>query len=389
MNTYISSNANRLYAAIENSYGAASFVTTANRFPTKGLRAHQTVQTSRRLDKTGTRTYLGASNQGRRSTAFATQSYLTSWAGVAPPGYGVLFQAALGAPPSANSGLTIASAEGFVVFQTATEHGLSVGAGVSFGNEIRFVNDISDNKTFSINAPFSTLPEPGSLLSACVTYAAGTTLPSVTIYDYWDPISAVSRCLVGGAVDAMKVNINGDFHEFSFTGPPADLIDSLTFVPGTAGLASYPVEPTLSAFDYSLVPGHLGQVWLGAPASQFFTLTGATIEVKNNIALRNSEYGSSYPLAMSAGNREVISRFALLVQDDAQTTALYAAAKTRVPIPMMLQLGQRQAQMMGIYMPKVVPELPIYSDSEPRLEWEFQNNLAQGLSNDEIYIAFA
>ena len=51
MNTYISSNANRLYAAIENSYGAASFVTAANRFPTKGLRAHQTVQTSRRRTK--------------------------------------------------------------------------------------------------------------------------------------------------------------------------------------------------------------------------------------------------------------------------------------------------------------------------------------------------
>jgi hypothetical protein len=79
----------------------------------------------------------------------------------------------------------------------------------------------------------------------------------------------------------------------------------------------------------------------------------------------------------------------LLAQDDAQTTALYAAAKARVPIQMMLQLGQCQGQMMGIYMPKVVPELPMYNDSEPRLEWEFQNNLAQGLSNDEIYIAFA
>jgi hypothetical protein len=133
----------------------------------------------------------------------------------------------------------------------------------------------------------------------------------------------------------------------------------------------------------------LGQVWLGAPASQFFTLTGASIEVKNNINMRNSEYGSSYPLAVSPGNREVMSRFALLVQDDAQTTALYAAAKARVPMPMMLQLGQSQGQMMGIYMPKVVPELPMYNDSEPRLQWEFQNNLAQGLSNDEIYISFA
>jgi hypothetical protein len=300
-----------------------------------------------------------------------------------------LFQAALGAPPSANSGLTIASVAGLVQFQTAAAHGLSVGAGVSFGNEVRFVSAIVDSGTFSINAPFSTPPKPGSVLSACVTYAPGTALPSVTIYDYWDPVSAVGRCLVGAAVDVLNVSVNGDFHEFSFAGPAADLLDSSTFTPGTAGLASYPVEPSLSTFDYSLVPGHLGQVWLGAPASQFFTLTGASIEVKNNIAMRNSEYGSSYPLAVTPGNREVISRFALLAQDDAQTTALYAAAKARVPMPMMLQLGQCQGQTMGIYMPQVVPELPMYTDSEPRLEWEFQNNLAQGLSNDEIYIAFA
>jgi hypothetical protein len=389
MSTYISSNANRLYAAIENSYGSASFVTATNRFPTRGLRAHQSVQTTRRLDKTGTRTYLGASVQGRRNTVFATQSYLTSWAGVTPPAYGILFQAALGAPPSANSGLIIASAEGLLQFQTAAAHGLSMGSGISFANEVRFVSGIVDSETFSINAPFSALPEPGSVLSSCATYAPGTTLPSVTIYDYWDPVSAVSRCLVGAAVDVLKVSVNGDFHEFCFTGPAADLLDSSSFTSGTAGLASYPIEPSLSAFDYSLVPGHLGQVWLGAPTSQFFTLTGASIEVKNNIAMRNSEYGSSYPLAVTPGNREVISRFALLAQDDAQTTALYAAAKARVPIQMMLQLGQCQGQMMGIYMPKVVPELPMYNDSEPRLEWEFQNNLAQGLSNDEIYIAFA
>ncbi len=389
MSTYISSNANRLYAATESSYGTAGLVTAANRFPTKGLRAHQNMQVSQRRDKTGTRTYLGSSNQGRRNTAFATQSYLTSWTGTAPPAYGVLFQAALGAPPIANNGLTISAAQGSIEFRTTAVHGLLIGAGVSFANEVRFVAEVADAQTFSINAPFSTLPEPGSVLGPCVTYAPAMGLPSLTIYDYWDPVSAVSRLLVGATVDAMQIHINGDFHEFSFTGPAADLLDSSAFIPGMAGLANYPVEPTLEAFDYSLVPGHLGQVWLGAPASQFFTLTAASIGVKNNVALRNSEYGSSRPLAMSAGDREVVSQFSLLVQDDAQTTALYAAAKVRAPIPMMLQLGQRQGQTMGIYMPNVVPEIPIYSDLQPRLEWEFKNNLAQGLSNDEIFIAFA
>lgn len=163
----------------------------------------------------------------------------------------------------------------------------------------------------------------------------------------------------------------------------------MSFSNGAAGLAAFPLEPALIPFDYSVVPGHLGEVWLGGPANQFFTLTGATIEVRNNISLRSSEYGSSYPLGFSAGQREVSSRFSLLAQDDAQTVALYIAAKQRVAIPMMLQLGQRTGQMMGVFMHSVVPEIPVYDDSESRLQWEFMNNRAQGVSNDEIVIAFA
>jgi hypothetical protein len=105
--------------------------------------------------------------------------------------------------------------------------------------------------------------------------------------------------------------------------------------------------------------------------------------------MRNPEYGSAYPRGISAGEREVLLDFTLLAQDDAQTTSLYAAAKQRNPIPAMLQLGQQQGQIMGIFMQQVVPEIPVYDDSQPRLQWQFNNNLAQGISNDEIFIAFA
>jgi hypothetical protein len=79
----------------------------------------------------------------------------------------------------------------------------------------------------------------------------------------------------------------------------------------------------------------------------------------------------------------------VLVQDDAETTALYAAAKLRTTIPAMLQLGQQQGQIMGIYISSTTPEIPTYDDSNVRLHWHFNNNLAQGVSDDEIYIAFA
>jgi hypothetical protein len=85
----------------------------------------------------------------------------------------------------------------------------------------------------------------------------------------------------------------------------------------------------------------------------------------------------------------VISTFTLFAQAESDTASLYAAAKARAPVSALLQLGKQQGQMMAIYLPNVVPELPLFDDAERYLLWEFKNNLAQGVSNDEAYIAFA
>jgi hypothetical protein len=44
---------------------------------------------------------------------------------------------------------------------------------------------------------------------------------------------------------------------------------------------------------------------------------------------------------------------------------------------------------MGVYMPAVTPEIPMYDDSQVRLQWHFNNCLANGVSDDELYFAFA
>ncbi len=389
MADYISSNANRFYAAVEGSYGQAAPVTAVNRFPAVRLHAHQSLLPGRRFDKTGTRTFMGYSSNSRRQTVFETQTYLTSWGGTAEPAYGPLFQAALGAPANLNTGLIIAAVQGPTQFQTAASHWLTAGSAISYGSEIRFVTNVLDSQTFQVNAPLTNSPQQGEGLSPTLTYRVATAPPSLTIYDYWDPATAVSRVIVGAGVDTMSIAVNGDFHEFTFSGPAADLLDSSSFVAGEGGLTTYPAEPALSSFDYSIVPGHLGEVWIGGSANQFFTLTGASIEVKNHLETRSQEFGSSYPRALAAGHREVSSKFRLLAQDDAQTVALYAGAKQRTPMPAMLQLGQQTGQLMAVYMPQIVPEIPFYVDSEVRLQWEFNNNLAQGVSDDEIFVAFA
>lgn len=389
MPNYISSNANRFYVAVESSYAQAATVTPVNRFSAVRLQAQQIVERGKRLDKTGTRTFLGTSPNSRRQTAFEARTYLTSWNGVGEPGYGPLFQSALGGSPQVSGGLTIAAVQTPMQMQTTKAHGLQIGSAVSFFNEIRFVTETPDASIITINAPFSNTPGVNEGLSPTITYFLTTELSSITLYDYWDPISAVSRVVTGAVADVFQMSVNGDYHEFVFSGPAADLLDSSSFVTESGGLSSYPAEPALAAFDYSIVPGHLGQVWLGSTANEFFTLTEAQIEVKNNLNVRNQEYGSSYPRAVAPGPRQVASQFTLFAQDDAQTAALYAAAKQRTLVSAMLQLGQRQGELMGIYLPSVTPEIPNYDDSDTRLQWEFKNNLAQGTADNEIYIAFA
>ena len=389
MATYISSNQNRFYAAVEAAYGQAAPITSANRYPAVHLHARQTVEISRRRDKTGSRTFMGTATTARRKSAFVTQTYLTSWTGSGQPGYGPFLEAALGGTPQISTGLVVASAQSGANLQTTIPHGLQVGSAVSYNNEIRFVTNVPAPDSLTLNAPFATTPSAQAQLATTITYRLSTWLPSLSLYDYWDPITTVSRLITGAAVDMFTVTVNGDFHELQFAGPAGNVLDSASFEPGTAGLAEFPVEPTLTNFDFSIVPGNLGQVWLGNGPTQFYTLTEASVVLKNNVELRSFEFGNSYPLGMTPGPRQVSSNFTVLVQDDDQTAALYTAAKRRNTIPAMLQLGQQQGQIMGIYLGSTMPEIPAYDDSNVRLQWHFNNNLAQGVTDDEIYVAFA
>ena len=182
--------------------------------------------------------------------------------------------------------------------------------------------------------------------------------------------------------------VNSDFHEFQFAGPAQDLIDNVSFARVKASLTEFPEEPETAGFDYSIVPGHMGQVWLGVTPERFYTLTSAELSLDNGIDVRGREFGSSSIRCVTAGVRNVNVDFELYGNEEDSTTALYAAAKQRSPISAMFQLGEQSGQLFGAYMKSVVPETPQFDDSETRLRWRFSGCRAQGSSDDELVIAF-
>ncbi len=389
MASYISSNANRFYTALESSYGSVGAITATNRIPALKLTVRQQLDVTSRKDKTGSRTFAGLPVGGRRRTNFELQTYLTSWQKSAGgPGYGPLFQAAMGGVPLTFTGGTVASCttDGRLAFTAA--HGLAAGQAVASGSEIRFVGAIVDANTVQLNSPFTALPAAEAALSSAVTYVPSTNLPSATVFDYWSPANAVQRVLCGAAVDQMEILVNGDYHEFHFSGIAQDVIDSSSFSGSASSLQSFPAEPALGAFDYSIVPGNMGQAWLGTTQSQFFTITNATVTLKNNLDTRDKEFGSSLPQAVSPGQRSVTAAFELYSQTDSATAELYQAARQQSPISVMFQLGQVAGQMMGVYLKSVIPEVPEFNDSKNLLQWQFRPSRGQGTTDDEIAVAF-
>mgnify|MGYP000489446775 CR=1 FL=1 len=389
MACYIASNDNRFYAAAEEAYGIAPPIGPQNRIPAVKLAVKQRVEQPQRKDKTGTRTYGGTPAGLRRETTFDLRSYMTGWADQgSEPGHGPLFEAALGgAAVFYGGGVAGSGCQGrTLVF--GGSHGLSEGQAVSFGGEIRFVTAFAGEQAVFLNAPFTITPSEGSPLGRTVTYYPAEKLRSASVFDYWSPSGAVQRILCGAGVDKMQVRVNGDYHEFRFSGAAMDLIDSASFETGQGGLAHFPEEPAETGFDYSIIPGHLGQVWMGPIAERFFTLTGAEITLDNDLDLRAREFGSLLPRCLTAGTRKVTADFSLYGREDEATRALYQAARQRSPIEVMLQLGESPGQLFGIYMKSVVPETPEFDDDETRLEWHFRGCRAQGTIGDELVVAF-
>src|SRR5208282_1422400 len=110
------------------------------------------------------------------------------------------------------------------------------------------------------------------------------------------------------------------------------LLDTSSFENGQCGLSTFPPEPILGAINYGIVPGHLGQVWLGSAPQRFFTLTSAEVSFTNNLELRAEEFGVDLPSTIVPGQRSVALKFSIYQQDDAATASLYQAARQRSPI---------------------------------------------------------
>jgi hypothetical protein len=376
---------NRHYVVPEVLFATAGIPSDVERLPLVSMELTKGFHVPKRRDKTGSRTNAGNSAALREAGHFLIRGYLYENPSFpAPPACAPLLAAALGGTSQFFEGATVDSMLGPTRLRFRTAHSVTVGQGLTFGGDIRFITELQDSHTVGINAPFSTLVTSGSDLGPTITFKLGSDVRSLSLFDYWGG-TGVHRVACGAVVDSMKLSLNGDFHELEFEGPAARVIDSASFVPGVGGMTVFPDEPLSQPIRLNPIPGHLGQVWLGS--GPIYTLTEGTMRLDNNVVMRNREFGSSTARLAVPGERSVSLRFSMLQDDMGSAAELCTAAKNRQPLPVMLQLGQQSSQLMGVYLKSLIPQPPAYGDSDSRLQFVFENCVANGAADDELFVA--
>lgn len=388
MSCYISSRQNRIYGAQEARYGEPAAVTAENRLQAVRLSIREESEVPRRRDKTGSRTVANTSGRLRKQVDYDLELYHSDKSGARHP-LGMLVQAALGGTPKISTAGMATLAQGGKRLVFSTPHGLSAYQAVATNSEIRFVESLPSDTAAVLNAPIAGVEGQQVEVRAAESYGPGVNLPSFTLYDYWPSNGGVHRMLRGAAVDTMEIEVAGDFHTIRLSGPAAELLDSASFEAGQGGLLQYPETPTGTSYQTSPVPGHLGQIWIGAGPDRIYTLTRAKLRLENSLSMRNKEFGALYPACVVAGERTAGAEFELFAKGDEAYRALYQASRNRTPISVCFQLGDRPNQMCAVYLPTFVPEVPTFEDKDERQLWSFGLSKAYGTGEDEIHVAFA
>lgn len=383
---YIATHSNRIYLKSEVDHPELNEMTEAQLAPVTSLRVSAKRKQLFRQDKTGYRSETPVLGPQRELIEVAMQAYGTGWdGGSLKTAISPLLESGLAAATTVGSSYTVAAVSGTsITFDADTT--LAVGAALVFGQEMRFVAALSGPRDVTLNAAFTMEPSAGSTLLGSVGLRAGDSVRPMSVLDTWSPSQAVQRYLTGVAADKLMIEINNDFLEVSMKGYAQNLYDSVSGV-GGAGFLFPPAPAGAGNVLASPIAGHLGQAILGIEGTRVCTMTEAKITIDNNIEPRTDEFGCYGTKAFVLGKRRVTLDLTLFERNDSLSQALYAAAVNNTPVPVMLQVGNQQGGMFGIYLPAVLFAIPDFDDKQARLLWRFQASLALGAENDEVFLA--
>lgn len=342
-----------------------------------------------RTDKTGFRSRTAISGQQREEIQLKFNANATGWTDrSAGPVLSPVLASVFASPYKTGKPHTVATVNSNTV-SVQSESQLLVGNGLSFGDEIRFVKSIIDDRTFELSSSFSAPLNTGALLFGCCDFRPGNEVQTFGMFEFWRPASAVQRVINGVCADRTTIEINSDFVSMSINAVAKSMTDSVTGSTVSAPFPSAPVVNPSEISSISPISGHLGQALVGSSGQRVCTIVQGRISIDNGLEARSDEFGCYGAKAFTLGRRRVDLDLYLYERTDEISRDLFEGAIRNEPTSVMLQLGIGQGNMMGIYLPIVLMPVPIFADSDSRVLWRFNGAIATGLQDDELFISLA
>jgi hypothetical protein len=272
------------------------------------------------------------------------------------------------APSPTATGATLASVTGLVVGDAIL---ITVGS-------VKYVRWITAIATLAVTwAPaLPAAPSAGAAVKGGTTYKLTTDLAiSLALAHYLSTDTTHSKIVKGAVVDQLGFQFGGnDEAKFTASGPAKTVTTPAPTKPGAFTTVGTQNPPS----------GLTGRLDVSAAAYKFKKLDA---QIVNGLELRMDEYGTaSASEILPRGRRTVTLALDAAVGDEAP---IYDNAESGTPIPVALQTGFTEGNIIGIYAPLVDFEVPDQDDGDGVPTWPFKGVCRESAdgANDELKLA--
>lgn len=219
---------------------------------------------------------------------------------------------------------------------------------------------------------------PGVAIAGITFGLSSNIVDSFAIYKYYNAGNFKQACY-GSVVDQITVKFDGTKEvQLAFQGPAADYQDSST------GGGTVQAKPGAHTTVGSPAGGMVGSFYVDGNS---FLVIAATLNINNNLELRNKELGTQFASAIAG--RQNLRKVKVTITAFLEDLRLLGMAHSIQKGVLRLLIGDTSGSMLAMVCPSVEFEVPEVGNEIGPKEITFEGTAYAVTGNDQVFLAEA
>jgi hypothetical protein len=202
--------------------------------------------------------------------------------------------------------------------------------------------------------------------STSCTYALDTNIYYLSLWDFWDPATALQQVLHGAVVDRAVFDFFADFPTVEFSGVGRYLLNSEYFASANsvqkAGLTAFPSRPSAPVTNGAPSPGYNGTFTIDSTA--YTQLTACRLTMGMNRSMRAGGLGAGLSGLGRGDKRQCTLEFGLTEDDSASLKTLRSKALAGTPVNAVVTVGTAAGSIWTFNLNNILLAVPTRDDGD-------------------------